>query len=370
MKPLILHVLPLDLARGAQRYAVALRAALGGDQGTHRHEILTLFTPVDEVLGAEHGLGVPRDGLRRLGFEPRVVPRLRRALSRLRPAMVVAHGSEPLKYLVAAGCRCPVAYYKIGVAHARMSAPLRRRLHAWLLQRADLIVGVSEECVEEVYARFGVDGEHLVIPNGRDPRRFRPRASPRGERPTLIFVGHLSETKRPEIFIEVVRRLREQGVSLDARLVGDGPLRSSLEAPAREAGVELLGKRDDVPELLREADVFLFTSVPEGEGLPGVFIEAGLSGLPIVTTAVPGARTSVLEGQTGFILDPSDIGGLTARTAELLRDDEKRKEFGAQARRHCVAELSLEASVGKWQRVFERWAAEDRADTARTRRWR
>ena len=58
-------------------------------------------------------------------------------------------------------------------------------------------------------------------------------------------------------------------------------------------GVELLGPRSDVPELLRSADVFVFTSLPTGEGMPGVLIEAGLSGLPAVSTPVPGAATVV-----------------------------------------------------------------------------
>ncbi len=355
MKPLVLHVLPLDLARGAQRYAVALRSSLGGPDASHRHEILTLFEGIDRVLGAEHALEVPRVPFRRLGFDPRAALGLRRALTRLKPCGVVAHGSEPLKYLAAAGCSVPIAYYKIGVAHARMNRPLRRELHARLLRRADLIAGVSHECIEEVQARFGVSGNHRVIPNGRDPERFHPREEPREGEPTLIFVGHLSQTKRPELFVEIVRRLRGRGLRFRAQMVGEGPLQTRLEAPARAATIEMLGRRDDVPDLLRNADLFLFTSVPEGEGLPGVFIEAGLSGLPIVTTAVPGARTAVLPGHSGFIVDPMDVEGLADRCADLLMNGQKRRDFGSVARRHCAKELTLEASVAKWQRVFDQW---------------
>ncbi len=357
MKPLVLHVLPMDLARGAQRYAAAMRETLGGPQSPVRHEIVTLFEPIDHILEAEHALGVSRRLGRRLGFAPRAALGLRRALTRLKPALVVAHGSEPLKYLVAARSDAPVVYYKIGVAHGRMQAPHRRRLHAWLLRQADLIAGVSHECLDEVRERFGVRGEHVLIPNGRDPERFFPRAEarPADEPPRLIFVGHLSRTKRPGLFIEIVRRLRAQGHRFRACMAGDGPLRASLVQPARDAGVELLGRRDDVPELLRASDVFVFTSVPEGEGLPGVFIEAGLSGLPIVSTRVPGSRTSILDGKTGFIVPSTDVEGLVERCGQLVSDEGLRATMGRAARAHCAAELTLAASLKRWQPVIERF---------------
>ena len=73
-------------------------------------------------------------------------------------------------------------------------------------------------------------------------------------------------------------------------MIGDGPLRDALALPAEKARVELLGSRSDVAEQMRRADLMIFPSRPEGEGMPGVLIEAGLSGLPVVATAVPGVR--------------------------------------------------------------------------------
>ena len=64
--------------------------------------------------------------------------------------------------------------------------------------------------------------------------------------------------------------------------------------------IEVLGRRSDVPEILSQADVFLFTSLEEGEGMPGVLIEAGFAGLPVVTTEVPGARTVIEDGVDRF----------------------------------------------------------------------
>ena len=92
----VLHVLPYDLARGAQRYARALVDALDSD--AERHVILTLFAADPVLLRPDFQLDVPRGRLRRLGFDPRVLLRLHREVRRLRPAVLVAHGGESAKY--------------------------------------------------------------------------------------------------------------------------------------------------------------------------------------------------------------------------------------------------------------------------------
>lgn len=142
--------------------------------------------------------------------------------------------------------------------------PLRLRPYRTLGRRATVVVGVSEEVAEEARQLFDLPpGRVVTIPNGRDSFLFAPRPHSRpNETARAIFVGHLVPTKRPGPFIDVVQRQRERGISLDAQLVGSGPLLESLRKPAEQANVELIGRRDDVPELLAQADLFVFTSVP------------------------------------------------------------------------------------------------------------
>src|SRR5581483_5095830 len=113
---IVLHLLPVDLARGAQTYALALLDALRGDG--RRHVAMTLFSTSAHDDRFEP-LGVPDGALRRLGFDPRVLRRLRRVLRSLQPDVVVAHGGEPLRYvaLVPRG-RAALVYYKVGVSGA------------------------------------------------------------------------------------------------------------------------------------------------------------------------------------------------------------------------------------------------------------
>lgn len=352
MGRLILHVLPLDLARGAQRYARELRRRL--DSEAVQHRILTLFASPSRELAADIALDIPRRTAQRFGVDPRAALGLLRELRRLQPDLVVAHGSEPLKYLALTGRSVPrVIYYKIGVAQSSVLRGPRRLVHHALMGRAARVAGVSQECLDEAERSFGVPRAQLVlIPNGRDEAKFFPEPRPVRELPSLVFVGHLTSSKRPERFIEVVRLLRQQRVPLTASMIGDGPLRATLSERAAAAGVDLLGHSDRVAELLRQSDVAAFTSIPDGEGMPGVFIEAGLSGVPMVSTAVPGASTVIQDGQTGFVVGVEDLAGFVEKTRLLLTDPALRQHFGDAARARCLEGFTLDASAAKWQALL------------------
>ena len=348
--PLVLHVLPVDLARGAQTYARELRNALDGDEV--RHRTVTLFHSGGAALRPDWSLAVPDGPLRRLGLDPRARHRLRELLRVERPAIVVAHGGEPLKYAAAAGVEpARLAYYKIGIGGDRLNG-VSGRLHRRVLARASVAATVSDDAAAELRALGVAPDRVVVIPNGRDPSVYRPRAAATTADPNkpvrLAFVGHLAPSKRPERFVELVCRLRADGRAVTAVVAGDGPLLEQVRADAPD-GVDVLGRVDDVPAVLAAADGFVFTSVPEGEGMPGVLIEASLAGLPIVTTAVPGASTVVLDGETGFVVPVDDFDALVRATTVLVDDPARRAAFGAAGRARATERFGLATSVAAWR---------------------
>ena len=265
----VLHVLPADLDRGAQVYAGQLRDALAGDP-EQRHLAVSLFEAREAALRADIRLGVRSGLLRRAGLDPVAVARLRRTIRDERAGVVVAHGGEPLKYVVTAAGRTPTVYYKVGLSSTELSRPSRRRLYRFLAGRATRVVGVSTAILDQAHDVLGVPRDRLsVIPNGRDPDTYHPptgddRAS---SRPLLLFVGQLEPGKRPGLFLDVIEVLRARGLSFDAAMVGDGPLRSRTGSigPPR-SGSTLLGVRTDVPDLLRRASVLVMTSAPDDRG--------------------------------------------------------------------------------------------------------
>ena len=351
--PLVVHVIPSPRGRGAQRAARLLVDRLN-EQDVVRHCLLGLFDGPPEVeldLPLGHAAGSrPAEG-----FDPRLAVRLRRVLGRLDPAVVVAHGGDAMKYALPAviGTGCPLVYCVIGTY-----AGPATRLHEWVWRRimahAELVVAVSGDVLDECTERFRIVPQKVVLlPNGRDASRFHPRSgSAEGADPTLIFVGALTPQKQPGRFIDVVRRLRSQGRPFRALMVGDGPLAETLAPLAAGHDVELLGPRPDVAELLRGSDVFVFTSLPVGEGMPGVLIEAGLSGLPAVSTPVPGAASVLCNGSTGVIVDDS-AAAMAAAVGELLDSPGRRKAMGVAARKRCESEFNLDLMAQRWQAALQ-----------------
>jgi glycosyltransferase involved in cell wall biosynthesis len=232
-------------------------------------------------------------------------------------------------------------------------APLREWWWRRIMDRANLVVAVGDEVFDECTGRFRVSPQRMVtILNGRDPSEFRPRAgsAPSGDA-TLIFVGALTPQKQPDRFVEVVRRLRSEGRAFRALIVGDGPLAPMLATMAPAEGIELLGPRSDVPELLRRSDLLVFPSRPP-EGIPGILIEAGLSGLATVSTPVPGATTVIRDGQTGVIVNDS-VTAMASAVGRLLDDSARRAAMGAAARRRCETNFTLDQMAQRWRDALQ-----------------
>jgi glycosyltransferase involved in cell wall biosynthesis len=349
---LVLHILPYDLARGAQRYARALVDYL--DPGRERHRILTLFAAEPVLLEPDYELNVPRGGLRKLGVDPRAVIRLRKTLREVQPAALVAHGGEPAKYAaLAAQDDLPIAYLSIGSAHPNLRRPTSRYFHRMYTRRADVVVAVSSDVAREAQTTHGLSADRIVvIPNGRDAALFRPMEIRREGPVRLIFIGHLDDGKRPEIFIRMVEALSSRGLDVEARIVGEGHRGPELEPAATGAGVAMLGRRDDVPELLADSDILILTSRPP-EGMPGVLIEAGLTGLASVSTRIPGAADVIDDGVTGMLVDVFDFDALVDAVERLVNHEALRTDMGRRARERCLDRFTLEATAERWQRLLD-----------------
>jgi glycosyltransferase involved in cell wall biosynthesis len=330
--------------------------SLSDDEDTHL--VLTMFRAEPVFLRPDVELDVPQGLFRRLGLDPRVIVRLRREIRRLAPEVVVAHGGESAKYAAMAAPKgVPIVYLKIGTAHTSLSRRARKGLHGYYTQRADIIAAVSTDVAEEAHNVYHVPEDRLVVlPNARDPETFKPRQNDTERLPRLIFVGHLDPGKRPDWFVDVVGALKERGREFEAVIVGDGPLQESVRRRAASEGVEMLGRRDDVPELLAGSDIFVFTSLPPGEGMPGVLIEAGLTGLATVSTRVPGARDVIEDGVTGLLVDIEDMPAMVDAVDRLVLDAPLRRSMGERARASCLERFTLEASAEQWRDLFRRLA--------------
>jgi glycosyltransferase involved in cell wall biosynthesis len=220
---------------------------------------------------------------------------------------------------------------------------------AW--RRASALVANSKglrDLAQTVDPRVSV----RVIPNGVDVVRFSPGApdSSAGGPLRLLFVGRLEPYKGIETLLEAAGQLRgrtSRNLALD--LVGDGSLRDHLPEVARRLGLQDmvrfcgLAPPDRMPDVYRQADVFVLPSIVEG--MPNVILEAMASGLPVVATRIPGSDELVEPGRTGFLVPPGDAQALAEAVSRLAEQPDLRRVMSTDAR--------LEAQRRSWNRVTE-----------------
>jgi glycosyltransferase involved in cell wall biosynthesis len=342
-------VLTEDVRRGAETSALLLRDELRSRGFDARAVALT-------DVDAGPRLDVPVLGPTRLG--PRTLAPLRRLGSRA--DVVIAHGSStlPACAIALAGRPVPIVYVNIGDLMYWAAAGPRRWRTTLLLRRAAVVAARSPRSASTLASRFAVSPSKIaVVPNGRPSALFHPvgpeeRSRLRedlgcrqGER-VVAWVGSLSQEKRPDLAVRAVASV--PGTTLI--MAGDGPLRAETERLAAQVApnrVRLLGMLHDPAPVYAAADVLLLTS--DSEGLPGVLIEAALTGLPSVATDVGFVADVLQDGVTGVVVRPGSVESIASGLRAALASAES---LGAQALFHAQASFSMTAVGDRWERVL------------------
>ncbi len=160
------------------------------------------------------------------------------------------------------------------------------------------------------------------------------------------MVACLKPQKCPADFVDVAAEILRNRNDVHFVMAGDGELRSEVEDRIKHHGitshVSLLGWQRDMPEVYRNLDIMVLTSL--WEGLPCVFSEAMASELPIVATNVDGAAEAIVNGETGFLHERHDIEGMARSVNTLLSDPTMRKTMGKNGRSR-VAEFDINTAV-------------------------
>jgi glycosyltransferase involved in cell wall biosynthesis len=146
------------------------------------------------------------------------------------------------------------------------------------------------------------------------------------------MVATLESHKDHETLLRAVPAIRAVAPEFRLRLAGDGSLRARLEELAGNLGigevVEFLGTRKDVPELLGESDLFVFSTTPQ-EGLGSVLLEAMAAELPVLASDVPACREMLAGGTHGTLVPPSDPAAWSEAIVRSMRSARDRQQLDA-----------------------------------------
>jgi glycosyltransferase involved in cell wall biosynthesis len=275
---------------------------------------------------------------------------------------VQVNGSRTVKYGALAKAltgfnNWKLVYRNIDSPHFWVRGPARKLFYRRVIMpRIDGIIGVSRRTLIEALELYGIRAPSQFIPNGVDLDKLRPlmgrhvvriqTATPEDSR-VLLFVGQMGNQKRPDRFVELIRRLRDAVPPVVGWMIGEGPERERAEQLAWSKGVQerlrFLGHQTDVASYLAAGDVLVLTS--DTEGIPAVVIEAGYLGKPTVAFDVGGMRECIDDGVTGKLVPAADEEALAEGVVWLLTD-ERASQLGAQAKCRVEREFSMEA-VGR-----------------------
>lgn len=212
-----------------------------------------------------------------------------------------------------------------------------------------ILVANSHTAIKNAGKVFMRNNKIFYLYNFVDLTKFKPLANTDhlNKRPfKVISIGTIWKPKRIDRVIEIARIINQKKIDQEVifEIVGDGEQLEELIALSENYGllnklVFFKGRCNNIPEILRDADVLLLTS--DNEGTPNVILEAMASGLPIVATSVGEVPFLINESASGYVFPVDDLEGMADSIIRLSNSPDKCISFGENARAFIQKEFSV-----------------------------
>ena len=252
------------------------------------------------------------------------------------------------------------------------------RIIEWLTKPLVNQYLANSEAVKDFYVKnIGVQPEKItVIPNGIDIAYFdsiTPDPELRkslGIKPddfVIICVANLHPNKGHRYLLEAFEQLHpipshpfqggESKRGLKLILVGDGTERKNLEQQIKnyqsKNNILFLGRRTDIPQLLKISDIFVLPTM--FEGMSNAILEAMASGLPVITTGIPENKEIIEDNKTGLIVPVKNSIALAQTIEKLLGDKNQSESLGGNARKKIQEYFDLKIITTKTAKFFSQY---------------
>jgi glycosyltransferase involved in cell wall biosynthesis len=201
----------------------------------------------------------------------------------------------------------------------------------------------------------------IVINNGIDLRKFNPGHPTKNIRAELnisadkilvLFIARFTSHKQPLALIEAFAKAQQQNPELFLLMVGDGDQKEEaiklIDNLKMRDHIRLEAFRQDVPDVLSAADIFVLPSL--WEGLPIGLLEALAMGKAVIASNVDGTSEIIKNGENGILVDTSNlVSNLTKELVELSKDKVKREGF----RKEAIATITEKYNAENMTREIE-----------------
>ena len=240
-------------------------------------------------------------------------------------------------------------------------------LEKWAARRCHVITTLTRKGLfDHVTAGIASEKKFRVVPSGIDTRRFAVNKNSLGniKRETGLrdgviigWVGRFETVKDPLTFIKAAAIISVRvGDDKDVQflMAGEGSLHGEIESSVRSFGIAdrlvLTGERKDIHRIYPLMDVFVLSSINEGQGR--VIIEAMASNIPVVATDVGGVGEIVHDGETGLLVPPANPERLAESILKVVNDDELKRKLVSKSNKQ-IQKFDLETMVDKFEEIYK-----------------
>ena len=249
--------------------------------------------------------------------------------------------------------------------------------YSTIMTKGELVIAVSHTIADHIRKNYRIDDSRIrLVHGGFDTSFFNPETvTPEriealrrrwrlGAEPVILLPGRLTRWKGQDIFIDSLALLKD--LPFLALCVGDTAENSSFSKKLHDRiqslgladRVRLVGHCSDIPAALMLADLVVSASSEQPEAFGKVVIEAMAMGKPVVATAHGGSLETVRDGETGWLVPPSDARAMAQAIVYALEHAEKLPEMGVKGRRwvseHFTADSMCRKTLDVYRELDER----------------
>jgi len=231
-------------------------------------------------------------------------------------------------------------------------------IERFLASVSSALIAIGNQVKDDLLSvKIGKIDKYSVIFPGLDELVTQSKSSARNElgieqdRTYIVFVGRLTQIKRPDRLIEIARHLRKNYPKVELLVAGAGEKFLEIQELARQESLPIvfLGWRNDIGRVLSASDIAILSS--DNEGIPLTLIQASQAGLPIVSTKVGSVGDIVKDSETG-ILTEVNSNSLTYAIDDLLSNPEKMARFGQAGKERARELFSLQGMMSAHENLY------------------
>jgi glycosyltransferase involved in cell wall biosynthesis len=375
MKPNVLELIGSFQQGGSERQGVQVTRLL---HESGRYSVHLACLDSSGVLRAEAerlGLGAIPEYRLNSFYDRNALVQLRRFARYLREHRIDVLQTYDFYTNVFGMAAAAMARVPVRIAACRETDGIRTPAQKWTERRAFNLahmVVANSDAVRRQLINDGVRADKIVtVYNGMDTERVAPLSGLKrdeilkalglptddGRRFVTIVANMHHPMKDQGTFLRAAKRVREAVPEAAFVLAGEGRLKEGWRALAAELGLEndafFIGRCGRVSELLAVSSVCVLCSKGV-EGFSNSIIEYMAAARPVVATDIGGAREAIVEGETGYIIEPGDDQKLAERIISLLKEPERARQMGEQGLRVVKQKFSCEAQLESIESLYAR----------------